>query len=551
MFGSDWNVYYFLGGLVLFLFGLKFSENSLRAVSYEKIKSFLALLTKRSWTTFFAGLSVSALLQSQAATIILAISFLGAGLLTFGSVVYIIIGANIGTTFTPWLISLLWFSFSITKFALPLMVFSGFIYLFFGRHKRIAHAAGIVLGFAIAFFGLWFMKESVSFVAHSFSLTPYLGMPLLVFFLVGLVLTVIMQSSTAMNVINLTALYGGLIGFEHAAVLSLGAELWTTISAVLAWFSGQVIQKRASLIQVFFNLITVFVCGFLLLRPLQYLVLEVLWLSNLPVALAALITLYNVVTAVLVLPFTRFITSLFEKLFPDNNQDFVLKLSFISPHDGSVVVLQTLKRDCLLLHTRVISYILRVMGCDDKTFFAGFADVSELLERIHPTDVDDLDGLYRGLKEYEQQILQFSRQVDKQFYTRKQQVLLDSKSHSVTHAMYAAKYFKDLTHDFVHIRNLSDERIVAPYRDLQRRVLSFLQELNALSPRVALEKRLESLLEKRLQAIRDGSISLLRSGVIGEDMGDAATLLNMYHHTLRACDNLLQSFRELSNGKWG
>jgi len=69
------------------------------------------------------------------------------------------------------------------------------------------------------------MKESVSFVAHSFSLTPYLGMPLLVFFLVGLVLTVIMQSSTAMNVINLTALYGGLIGFEHAAVLSLGAEL--------------------------------------------------------------------------------------------------------------------------------------------------------------------------------------------------------------------------------------------------------------------------------------------------------------------------------------
>lgn len=431
------------------------------------------------------------------------------------------------------------------------MVVSGFIYLFFGRHKRIAQTAGIVLGFAIAFFGLGFMKESVSFVAHGFSLTPYLGMPLVVFFLVGLVLTIIMQSSTAMNVINLTALYGWLIGFEHAAVLSLGAELGTTISAVLAWFSGHVIQKRASLIQVFFNIITVLICGLVLLHPLQYFVLEVLWLDNLPVALAALITSYNVVTAIIVLPFTGLITRRFEKLFPDDSQDFGLKLSYISPGDGSVVVLQTLKRDCLLLHTKVISYILRVMWCDDQTFFAWFADVSELLERFHVADVEDLDDRYHILKEYEQQILQFSRQVKKEFYTRKQQALLDSKSRSVTHAMYAAKYFKDLSHDFLHIGWLSDERISVPYADLQRHVLLFLQELNALSPRVALGKKLETLLDKRLQSIRDGSISLLRSGVVGEDMSDVATLLNMYHHTLRACDNLLQSFRELSNGKWG
>lgn len=443
---AEIDIWMFIGWLSLFLFGLRFFESWLKSFSQKTIKKFLSAFTKKLHGAIFTGMGVAALLQSQAATIILAMSFLGAWLISLPSVIGIIVGANIWSTLTPWLVSILGFSFSITKLALPLIAVGWLLYVFLGRITWIRHVSTLIFWFWLAFYGLGFMKESVLEFAMVFDLQAFVGLPLLVFYCIGLFFAIMMQSSTAVNVINLTALYAWIVSFPMAAMISLGAELGTTSSALFASFSwNRKIKFQAAFTQIFFNVLTGIICGLILFHPLMWFVQDVLWLRSQPtLALAAMITMYDLLTAFMFIPFVRWYTPFLEKLFPTKWEKVVLRVSYISPQDDYKIVSKALKSDIVLFVKQSMRFVLRVAHMNPPNVFNTLIDIEEIREKSVSLSEEEIYEHYQHLKWLEEELLKFLWRIKTRYLDSKQKESIERYSRAITNVMYACKYAKDV-----------------------------------------------------------------------------------------------------------
>lgn len=250
------------GSLGLFLYGMTLMSESLQKVAGDGLRGFLASMTSNSFKRVLTGLFITAVIQSSSATTVMVVSFVNAGLLSLAQAVGVIMGANIGTTVTAWIVSLLGFKADISILSIPLIAL-GFILTMSKRQKR-KNTGEMVIGFALLFLGLTFMKESVpdlrsspETLAFLQSLTDWGFWSVLIFVGIGTGLTIVLQSSSATVALTLVMVNFGWIPFEMAAALVLGENIGTTITANIAASVGNVSAKRAALAHTFFNLIGV------------------------------------------------------------------------------------------------------------------------------------------------------------------------------------------------------------------------------------------------------------------------------------------------------
>lgn len=250
------------GSLGLFLYGMTLMSESLQKVAGDRLRGFLASMTSNSFKRVLTGLFITAVIQSSSATTVMVVSFVNAGLLSLAQAIGVIMGANIGTTVTAWLVSLLGFKADISILSIPLIAL-GFILTMSKRQKR-KNIGEMVIGFALLFLGLTFMKESVpdlrsspETLAFLQSLTDWGFWSTLIFVGIGTVLTIMLQSSSATMALTLVMVNFGWIPFEMAAALVLGENIGTTVTANIAASVGNVSAKRAALAHTFFNLIGV------------------------------------------------------------------------------------------------------------------------------------------------------------------------------------------------------------------------------------------------------------------------------------------------------
>lgn len=247
------------GSLSLFLFGMKTMSEGIQKLAGDKMRSILSAMTSNRFMGVFTGFLVTALVQSSSASTVMVVSFVNAGLLNIAQAVGVIMGANIGTTTTAWLIALLGFKVNIATFSIPLIGIS-FPLLMMAR-ERFNSTGEILLGFALLFMGLEFLKGSVPdfntnpeiFEALS-RLTDYGFFTTLIFLGIGTLLTIVLQSSSATMALTLVMCNNGWIGFEHGAAIVLGENIGTTITANLAALVGNNQAKRAAMAHTFFNL---------------------------------------------------------------------------------------------------------------------------------------------------------------------------------------------------------------------------------------------------------------------------------------------------------
>lgn len=259
------------GSLGLFLYGMTLMSESLQKVAGEGLRSFLASMTSNSFKSVLSGLFITAVIQSSSATTVMIVSFVNAGLLTLAQAIGMIMGANIGTTITAWIISLLGFKADISILSIPLIAV-GFILTMSKRQKR-KNTGEMIIGFALLFLGLTFLKESVpdlksnpETLAFLQSFTDWGFWSVLIFLGIGTLMTIILQSSSATMALTLVMVNYGWIPFEIAAALVLGENIGTTITANLAAAVGNVSAKRAALAHTFFNIIGV-IWALVLFRP--------------------------------------------------------------------------------------------------------------------------------------------------------------------------------------------------------------------------------------------------------------------------------------------
>ena len=255
----------------MFLYGMNTMSSGLQKASGEKLRSFLAAMTSNPFKGVLTGLGITAIIQSSSATTVMVVGFVNAGLLTLNQAVGVIMGANIGTTVTAWLISLLGFKMDISVISIPLMAV-GFI-CSMSKKSKTKNIGEFIIGFALLFLGLSFMKSSVpdleshpevlSFIARWTDLGFW---SVLIFLAFGTLLTLILQSSSATVALTLIMLNMGWIPFEMAAAMVMGENIGTTITANIAAAVGNVQSKRAALAHTMFNVFGV-IWALIFFRP--------------------------------------------------------------------------------------------------------------------------------------------------------------------------------------------------------------------------------------------------------------------------------------------
>lgn len=247
-----------IGSLGLFLYGMKLMSEALQKVAGNNLRTILAAMTKNRFMGVLTGILLTALIQSSSATTVMVVSFVNAGLLTLMQSITVIMGANIGTTVTAWIISLFGFKVSVAAFALPFIAFS--IPLIFSNKGRRKSWGEFIMGFALLFMGLDLLKNSVPDLQSNPEMLAFLSGwtnmgygSVLIFMLIGTVLTIVVQSSSATMAITLIMCSKGWIPFELAAAMVLGENIGTTITANIAAIPANVSAKRAALAHLTFN----------------------------------------------------------------------------------------------------------------------------------------------------------------------------------------------------------------------------------------------------------------------------------------------------------
>ena len=257
----DYSFFDFLtlvGALGMFLYGMKVMSEGLQKVAGDKLRGILSVMTTNRFTGVLTGILITALIQSSSATTVMVVSFVNAGLLTLTQSISVIMGANVGTTVTAWIISLFGFKVDISVFSLPLIGIC-IPLIFSGKSKRKSWGE-FLMGFAFLFMGLSYLKSSVPDLQSNPEILSFLqdytslGYPsLLIFLLLGTILTVIVQSSSATVAITLIMCTQGWIPFEMAAAMVLGENIGTTITATIAAISANVSARRAAIAHLMFN----------------------------------------------------------------------------------------------------------------------------------------------------------------------------------------------------------------------------------------------------------------------------------------------------------
>jgi phosphate:Na+ symporter len=305
-------------GVGLFLFAMYLLEESLKNLSGRNFKLFLQRTTKNRVGAVAGGAAVTGVLQSSSMVSLMVLAFVGAGVFTMKNAMAIILGANLGTTLDSWLVATLGFKVDIEVAAYPVIFIGGMLLILFGNRKKIKYISYFLFGFGLLFIGLAFMKTAMEEQVKTFDFSQYAEMPLLVFLFIGFLITSLVQSSSVTMALTLSALYAGAIGFAPAAAIVLGSETGTTIKILVGSIGGIAAKKRVALGNFFFNVfLTVF--AFALLKPILFLITDILKIKDPLIGLVTFSTLVNLVSIFIFLPFLNPFVKLLERFFKDTD----------------------------------------------------------------------------------------------------------------------------------------------------------------------------------------------------------------------------------------
>ena len=426
-----------LGSLGLFLYGMTLMSEALQKVAGDKLRNILAAMTSNSLSRILTGLFITAVIQSSSATTVMVVSFVNAGLLSLVQSIGVIMGANIGTTFTAWLISLLGFKADIAILAIPLIGF-GFAFMMCKAKKK-KSIGELIIGFSLLFLGLSFLKESVPDLQNSPEVLAFLQQwtnygfgSTLMFVGIGTILTIVLQSSSATMALTLVMCNNGWIPFEMGAAMVLGENIGTTITANIAASVANVSARRAAMAHSVFNVFGV-IWVLILFHPFLLLVSKIITgmgLDNPLVAgassnsvlygISMVHTLFNICNTLILVWFTNQIAQLVTKIVKNKKEEGeVFRLQYIQ---GGV--LNTAELSLNQAKEEIVHY---ADICRRQYEYAKAA--------INETDTEKFDALYKKLEHYEQVTDRIELEIAKFLDAVKDGVISDESARRIQ-AMY-------------------------------------------------------------------------------------------------------------------
>jgi phosphate:Na+ symporter len=331
-----------IGSLALFLYGMKIMSEGLQKFAGDRLRSILTAMTTNRVTGMLTGILITALIQSSSATTVMVVSFVNAGLLTLAQSIGVIMGANVGTTVTAWIISVFGFKVDVASFALPMLAFG--VPLLFSQKSSRKSIGEFIFGFAFLFMGLKYLTEyspdlskNPDMLAFVTEWTDMGFLSIIIFVFVGAIITMMVQASAATMAITLIMCANGWISFELGAALAMGQNIGTTITANIAALTGNTQARRAAMAHLLFNVFGVVVV-LLIFKPftgaVSWFVTEVMHQTDpatrVAFELSAFHTAFNVFNVLLLIWFVKAIERIVCFILPSKENDEEYRLRFIS-----------------------------------------------------------------------------------------------------------------------------------------------------------------------------------------------------------------------------
>ena len=366
----------FLGALALLLWGMDLLSIGIQKGAGNKLQKLLSIVSGNRFTAVLTGLFVTAIIQSSSATTVMVVSFVNAQILSLTQSIGIIFGANIGTTVTAWIVSLLGFSFKISVVAIPFIGIGFFMKTL--KKSKIKDFGDMILGFGLLFFGLDLLGDTLTLNAESVGFINGIAnfgvWGILLGVLIGTGLTALIHSSSAFTAIVLTMAATGSLTWELSASLVLGSNIGTTIDAVLSSLGASTNAKRTALVHVLFNVLGTFLalCFF---RPLLNLVDLIVPTGNITTRIAMLHTVFNVCSTIVFLPFVNQIAQLVTKMIKEpavkEEEHYKVPIIMSKMQNTVDVYVMQVEREIAKMSAKVLSMLESVyealVGYDEKS----------------------------------------------------------------------------------------------------------------------------------------------------------------------------------------
>ena len=450
---TGFDFWMFIAGLGIFLFGMRHLEDNIKALAGRSFKNLLQRFTNKSWKGIITGTVVTAILQSSTMVTLLALAFLGGGMIALKNAVSIVLGANLGTTFTAWIVATFGFKMNIADFSFPFLAVGILSYLFLTTRPFLKNLGGLLIGFGLLFLGLDYMKISIENVAGQIDLATFTMYGLWAFVLLGVVITALIQSSSAMIVIILSALNAGLIDIYQSVAMVIGANIGTTTTLIFISIGGTADTKRLMAAHVIFNVVTGTIV-FFLIKPLVFITSSFFGVKDPLMELVLLNTLLNLVGVLLFYPFLgllgKFLNQRFIKAVPGGESLYIKNI----PPQVTDVALESLEKELTGVYRYTAEYIIENFG--DK---AKIEKKDSGWKKIFAS-ASGLEKKYEKIKHLEDELTSYYARLTGESLTQEEATRLNSVMMGLRSLVYAAKDIKDIAHNLPVMIEAEDPVVV-------------------------------------------------------------------------------------------
>nr|WP_223788387.1 Na/Pi symporter [Marinicella sp. NBU2979] len=429
-----------MAGLGLFLFGMKQLEAALKLLAGPRFNHWIVRSTNQPLRSVATGIMATAMVQSSSLVGLITLAFVGAGIMPLVNGIGVVLGSNLGTTFTGWMVATLGFKVDMSLLVYPLLGLGGLGYgLLKGRSQSVALA---VLGLALLLLGLGFMKDSATAFSDQLSLGVLQGHPLIVYLLFGVVVTAIIQSSSVMMMLALAALYADLLTLPAAAAVVIGADLGTTSTVLLGGLQGAAAKRRLAYAHVVFNLV-VDALAFVSIHGILWVIAQ-LQINDPLLGLVAFHSFFNLLGLLLFIPFIHAFSRWLERRVKNKKPEQISAYINAVPVSVTEAAMQALSLETHRLLALVLYFNMRLLGIKHQHITPN--DLPEAFRKLN-----DL-AYYTALKRLEGQLIGYALQVQKFSQDRPDKApVLSDLAHQIDHhmqairaAIYAAKSIKDI-----------------------------------------------------------------------------------------------------------
>jgi phosphate:Na+ symporter len=461
----------FLAGIGIFLWGMHQLEVAIKEMGGKSFRNLLQKFTDSALKGVFIGTLITAILQSSSLVTLMVLAFLGAGVLNLKNAIGVIMGANLGTTVTAWIVATLGFKLSVADFAMPFLGLGSLLYLFTSSRPTLRNIGAFSVGFGLLFLGLDFMKTSIEAVADQIDLSQFHSYGLWIYLIIGIVVTALIQSSSAMVVIILSTMNAGVIGLLEGAVLIIGSNIGTTITVGIGALNGSADKKRLALAHFLFNVITG-VLVFIFIRPLVDFTMMVFSIKDPLMELVLLNTIINLIGILLFFPLIPKAEKWLKRRFisdePIGVSVYIKNVSVQVPE----AAISALEKDIQLAFEKTIAFMYNVWNHS----LSENENIS-IWRRIL-LQPKDLMEQYKELKVLEDELTNYHIDLQEQNLSLEEAQRLTSLMLSLRTLVYAAKDLKDVMHNIQDLENEDDPLAVDFYNDLRDYSFGFIAKLN-------------------------------------------------------------------------